>query len=521
MSKKTQATKQATQQARKIRKAVTDNLVELDDKPPARPNPGELNQKIGQIDADLDGLRKDLNKTNKGLMNNLAQLNEKDTDLRSKVTEAYQQLGDLDAAYRSLTGKSSDISREIKAVAKRINEVNQKSDENFGSLSEEYRSLVERVEGLATKSRKTTQDLNKSIKANAKAMQELERNLLTEIDDLASASKSRDESLDRKTQALAEGLDKADAEIQAGQARLLKMQAIDQALERRAETLENSTSELTKKSRELSRSTTTLNNRTRQLSEAIAELQATSEVQGMQISGLQARAEKTANALYSMIMLEKRHFRLLSASLLVLLALFVGYLVYNQASWQNESGTNAALQSGIEILSEDLVVTDNKVSRIDHSLTELKQESETADATARQEIDVINRKLVTLGDQVDSLDGRVTSQRPNRSFGNGNVIHGPEWIASQPAASYTIHLATVSDKQALYDLAQRYSHYLDAEMAYLPVQFQGSERFALLHGIFDTESEAVSAVAQLPRYIERHRPSVTPMSRVQDENNKP
>ncbi len=520
MSTKNQVTKQAEQRAKKIRKAVSDNLIELEEKPAARPNPGELNQKIGQIDADLDHLRTTLKSTNQGLMENLAHLNEKDTDLRSKVTEAYQQLGALDSAYRSLTSQSTEISREIKAVAKQVNEVSKKSDQQFDNLGEEYRGVVARIEELSAKSKQTTQDLNKSIKANTRAMQELEQSLLTEIDDLANRSRERDDSLDQKTQALAEGLDKADAEIRASQARLLKMQAIDQALEKRADALEATTEELTKKSRELARSTTTLFNRTQELSEAIVELRATSEEHGEQISDLQERGEKTANALFALILREKRHFRLLGVALLVLLALFVGYLYYNQGSWQEEAAVNADLQAGVSTLADDLARTDSQVAQVESGLTELAQQTQQADAARQEEIEALNRQITTLGDQVDSLDGRVTNQRPTRTFGNGNTIHGPEWVAAQPAGNYTIHLATVGDQQALYALAERYSHYLKDELAYLPVQFRGTQRHALLYGQFASEAEATSALSQLPRTIERSRPSVQPMSRIQDYNEK-
>ncbi len=515
MSHKAQATKQAAQQAKKIRKAVSDNLVELDEKTGGRSNPGELNRKIGQIDADLDGLRKELSTTNKGLMSNLTQLNEKDTDLRSKVSEAYQQLGELDNAYRSLSDRSADISRDIKAVSKRINEVNQKTETDIGSLSEEYGVLVDRVEELAAKSKKTTQDLNKSIKATTKATLELEKNLLTEIDELANASKSRDQDLDKKTEALAEGLSRADAEIQANQARLIKMQAIDQALEKRALALEETTSELTKKSRELSRSTTTLNQRTQQLSESVRALQATSEEHSYKIGGLQQRAEKTASALYALILQEKRHFRLLGASLALLLLGFLGFLVYDQANWQEETATNTALQTGITILSDDLAATDNQVARLDSSLGQLQQQSQAADAAVQEEITSINRKLSTIGDQVDSLDGRLTTMRPLRTFGNGNVIHGPEWLAQQAAGQYVIHLATLADKQALYQLAERYSTYLKDDLAYLPVDVDGAQRYALIYGQFESESKAASALSRMPRYIERQRPSVHQMGVVQ------
>jgi chromosome segregation ATPase len=515
MSNKSQATKEASQQAKKIRKAVSENLVTLDDNASGRSNPSELNQKIGKIDADLDGLRKDLSTTNKGLIKNLAQLDEKDLDLRSKVTEAYQQLGQLDGAYRSLAGKSAEISREIKAVSKRVNEVNQKSDEQFDALSGEYQTLVERVEELTAKSKKTTQDLNKSIKANSQAMQDLERNLLTEIDELANTSKRRDEDLEQKTDALAEGLNKADEEIKASQARLIKMQAIDQALEKRAAALEVSTTELTNKSRDLARSTTTLHNRTQQSSQAITALQETTEVQRQRIEVLEVESEKTSHALFSLALLERRHFRTLGASLALLLIAFVGYSYYNQVSWEDESSANAALESGITTVSENLANTGNQVAGLDTDLSQLQRQTQAADDAMQQELSNLNQKLATIGDQVDSLDGRLTNLRPHRSFGNGNVIHGPEWLARQPAGHYVIHLATLSDKQALYKLAERYSHYLKDDLAYVPVANASAQGFALIYGQFDSEGKASAALSRMPRYIERQRPNVYQMGAVQ------
>ncbi|MET0029767.1 MAG: hypothetical protein ABW101_19205 [Candidatus Thiodiazotropha sp.] len=519
MSNKTEATKRAAQQSKKIRKAVTSNLIELDERAAAPAHPSELNRKIGQIDADLDQLRDSLTSTNQGLLDKLSHLNDKDTDLRSKVTEAYQQLGQLDNDYRSLTSQSTGISRELKAVAKQIKEISQKSDDQFGNLSEEYQALVSRIEELSSKSRQTTRDLNKSIKANTKAMQELEQKLLVEIDDLATQSRERDANLDQKTLVLAEGLDKADHEIRSSQARILKMQAIDQALENRAAALEATAEELTKKSRELSRSTTTLHNRTQELSEAIEALQATSEVHTAQIAQLSEAGEKTASALLALIIREKDHFRLLGVGLLVLLALFTGYLFYNQASWRNESVNNTQLQTGLGQLSDNLSTTDNQLSSVTNELGELKQTTQDTSAEQQNEIAAINRKLTSMGDQVDSLDGRVTNLRPHRGFGSDNTIHGPEWVAALSPNSYVLHLATVSDKQELYQLAERYSHYLSQNLAYLPVQVRDTQQFALIYGPFNTQTEAQSGLSNMPRSISGHTPKLYPASRIQEYQN--
>ncbi|MCU7830288.1 MAG: hypothetical protein KZQ85_14585 [Candidatus Thiodiazotropha sp. (ex Myrtea sp. 'scaly one' KF741663)] len=515
MSTTTQATKKATQRAKKIRKAVAENLIELDEKGSERTNPNELNQKINQIDTDLDTLRSELRSTNKGLKSSLSSLSDKDTDLTTRVSEAYQQLGDLDASYQSLTDKSANISGEIKTISKTINEISTKTDSDIDTLSDGYQQLIVRTEELAHKSKLTTQNLNKSIKANAKALKEIEQSLLAEIDGVDKSSQARDESLNETTKVLEDNLNKAEDEIRTSQAKLLKMQAVDQALEKRSQALETTAAELTKKSRELSRSTTALNQKTSQLAEAIELLQVTTEEHKGLIVNLQDRAERTANALYALIMQEKRHFRLLGGALALFLLAFIGFMFYQNANWESEIANNASLQAGLNSVSDDLAVTDNDVARVDNRVAEMHDQMVAADTTMQTEISDINNKLATIGDQVESLDGRMNNIRPHKSFGNGNVIHGSEWLAAQAAGQYVVHLATVSEKQELYKLAERYSHYLKDDLAYLPVSINDSQRFALFYGQFNTEAEATSAMSRMPRYIERQRPSVHQMGTVQ------
>jgi myosin heavy subunit len=515
MSKSTQATKQATQSAKKIRKAVTDNLVDLDEKAPERANPKELNNKINQIDTDLDSLRSELTTTNKGLKTSLSSLENKDTDLTTRVSAAYQKLGELDASYNSLTDKSANISREIKTITKTINEISQKTGEEIGTLSEGYQELIARTEELAHKSKLTTQNLNKSIKANAEAMKEMEEKLLSEIDGVDKSSLQRDESLNETAKNLENNLNKAEEDIRSSQAKMLKMQAVDQALEKRSEALEATTDELTKKSRELSRSTTLLNKRTGELGEAIAALQVTTEEHEEMIVDLQDRSEKTSHALVAAIMQEKRHFITLGSALGIFLLAFIGYMLYQSSNWNSEAENNAALASGVNSVNTDLGQLDNRVSGVQDQMI-------LGDARLHREIEDINDKLTSMGDQVDSLDGRMNNIRPHRSFGNGNVINGPEWLATQSSKPYVIHLATVSEKKDLYKLAERYSHYLKDDLAYMPVDANGKQAYALLFGQFESETKASAKLSRMPRYIERQSPSVHQMGTIQQyiSNNK-
>lgn len=508
MSKRSHAANKPGPSGVSAKALATENLLPLEGNSIAPELPNELNNKIGKIDADLDDLRSELSKTNKGVKSRLSHLCEKGSDLTSKVSEAYQQLGALDNAYKSLADRSSHISKEIKAIAKQIVHISEKSDSDIGLLSEGYQALIERTDELAKKSKRTTQTLNKSIKDNAKMLSGLENQLLAEIDTLAKTTQKRDQDLGDKTDEISQHLDKAEKEIKSGQARLLKLQAVDQALEKRVTTVETSAGELTKKSRELSRSTTVLNQRTSQLSFTIEELQATSKEHSGLIANLQERAEKTARALVSLIMLEKRHFRILSGMIALLALAMLAFLVHENSNWESEAQRNASLQGHLNSNADQIATTQGQVVELDSHVSELGNEIQVELAT-------VNHKLVAIGDQVESLDGRVSNMRPHRTFGNDNVIHGQEWLAQQPADHYTIHLATTADKQELYKIAERYHNRLNDELAYLPVMVDRAQRYALLYGNYKSQNEADATLNQLPRIIQRRRPSVHSMKQVQ------
>ena len=117
----------------------------------------------------------------------------------------------------------------------------------------------------------------------------------------------------------------------------MKLQAVDQALEKRSEALESTSVELTKKSRELSRSTTALNQRSSELSAAIAALQAKTEEHSGLIANLQDRTEQTAKVLFALIMREKRHFWTLVAVLAMVVLAIGAFFAYENANWQTEA----------------------------------------------------------------------------------------------------------------------------------------------------------------------------------------
>ncbi|MEJ2620233.1 MAG: hypothetical protein P8163_08215 [Candidatus Thiodiazotropha sp.] len=483
-------------------------LIQLESANAASSLPNELNKKIGLIDADLDDLRSELNSANKGVKSKLLDLSEKGSDLTSKVSEAYRQLGELDSAYKSLSGKSTQISKEIRSVTKQLAEVSEKTGSEMGTLNDGLLTLIERTDELSKKSKLTTKALNKSIKDNAKILHELEGELLNEINTLATDTQQRDDALDKKTNEISQDLVNAEEQIKAGQARLLKMQAVDQALENRIGLLDSTAQDLSKKSSELSRSTTILNNRTSELATAIEELRTQTAEHSEQISELQGQTKQTARALYSLIMVEKKHFRYLGGSIALLLIALLGFYLYNDSNWLAEQQQNQIIQSGVTENSQQLAANENL-------LLQLGDKTLQNDKVMQQEIEILNQQVSQIGDQVDTLDGRMSNSRPNSSIGKHGVIHSDHWIAQQPAENFTIHIASVNEKQQLYKIAERYSKQLQDELAYLPVAVNQRPQFALLYGNYATRQEAESKLHDLPRYIERMRPSLHIMKQVQ------
>ena len=124
--------------------------------------------------------------------------------------------------------------------------------------------------------------------------------------------------------------------------------------------------------------------------------------------------------------------------------------------------------------------------------------------------------MVNMKDQAQSLDGRISNISPFTQFGKDNMIHGPQWVAEQPADHYAIHVATVSSKQELYDVATRFSHYLTDELAYVPVRkADGQQLYAMVYGSYKTHVEARSVLNNLPYNINWHSPSIQKMATVQ------
>jgi septal ring-binding cell division protein DamX len=133
------------------------------------------------------------------------------------------------------------------------------------------------------------------------------------------------------------------------------------------------------------------------------------------------------------------------------------------------------------------------------------------------EVKTLNGKLLNINDQTQSLDGRINNISPFSQIGSNNIIHGPQWLSQQPADDFAIQVASVTSKNDLYDIAERYNHYLKDELSYYTVESGRSEKYVLVSGGYASERQAAAVIRRLPRYVNFQRPVMVRMGEVQKQ----
>ena len=128
---------------------------------------------------------------------------------------------------------------------------------------------------------------------------------------------------------------------------------------------------------------------------------------------------------------------------------------------------------------------------------------------------LLDEKVQTVTDQIRSVDGRLSQSSPFSMIGSDNVIHGSQWIAGLPAENFVVQLAYVDDANVLYEIAQRYNHYLKDVLSYFEVEANGVKKYVLLSGNYATQSQAESQIEAMPRYINMQQPVVQKLGDVQ------
>jgi len=473
---------------------TNDNLVELGAGSGAVKQANDINNKINTLEDSLDDLQSELNEINMSVEQGLNRLGDSDLDLTAKVSETYKRLGEIDKTYKALSSISAEIDSEVKKLTVEISDVTVQSaaelenlqaasSTQYSQLNDQHGQLMQRVNGLVKNSKQTHEQLTQSINNNTQALLKFEEQLIGEIDVLTDETQKRDDEL-------ADKLSKAEKTIAGNKASILKLQGVDTALDKRAAELEKTTTELTEQSRAHQDSLHRLDARAGELAYTVEQLQVQSKKQSEQIIEIQVNASLLSRTLAALAHTEKRHFGIVSGVLALLVLVVAGIVYYQHGVNGSDAQRIASTQTNIASINNQLLHVDQQLQKVDEQL---------------QGVD----------DQVVSLDGRMNHIAPSSQFGKDNVIHGPEWLAAQPADNFAVLLASTGNKQELYEIAQHYKRYFSDALSYYSVDTRRGQRHVLVYGSYANNAEAASNLWRMPRYINRHQPMITRIGDIQ------
>jgi len=481
-----------------------NNLIHLEKESRAAGQTKDINAKIDLLESNLSELQTELDSINKSVDEGLERLNDSDLDLTSKVSETYKRLGEIDNTYKTLSIISGNIDSEVKKLTNEIDEVATQSAsdlENHNSkMVEQHEQLVERVNDLVRHSQETNSQLTQNIRDNTDALLKLEKQLVAEIDSLASVTKQRSDDIEK--------------EVESSKARILQLQAVDDALEKRAASLETTAASLTQTSKELDTSIRLLDMRTDELSAIVDKLLEYSDKHSTLISALQDKSVELAMSIKALAGTENKHFKILSGFLAIAILAIAGLYFYHQSEMNHDAILTAeraqVVDQHISSLQQGNMKSSVTIAEVQDNLAALNDKFE-------EEVKTLNGKLLNINDQTQSLDGRVSNISPFSQIGSNNIIHGPQWLSQQPVDNYVVQVASVTDKNDLYDIAERYNHYLKDELSYFTITSGQSAKYVLVSGGYTSEAEAASVIRRLPRYVNFQRPVMTRMGDIQKQ----
>jgi septal ring-binding cell division protein DamX len=473
----------------------------------------DINSKITSLDSDLAQLRMELGVINNSVEEGLDRLGDTNTDLTAKVSETYKRLGEIDNAYKSLLEISSRIDNDIKKLDGDVSTVAEQSATGIKNLeqstiaqshefTQKNQQVASRVNQLVETSKLTSELLGQKIQSTTDNMLNFEKSIVAEIENLSSSTKEKTGSLENS--------------IDSNKAKILKLQAIDEAIIRRATTLEISSAELTVKSQHLEVSTGQLQHSAKQLSTGLNELQqrtheleAITNSHGSLIDGLQKVTSDITDKLAALAGRETKHFNITIAGfILLLIGTAVIYFVQQDQFGLNDvqiAGLQQTQRDSALIVGDSLTALDSKIELVS---TVLQDE-------IKKEVALLDYKVQTVKDQAQSVNGRLSQSSPFSQIGDDNIIHGAQWIADLPGENFIVQLAYTDNTDAMYEIAQRYNYYLKESLSYFKVNDNGIVKYALLSGNYATQKQAIAAIDAMPRYIDMQQPLVRKVGVIQ------
>ncbi len=484
----------------------------------------ETLNKITEVESEIKQLYKDIDSTNASITKNVSKLETEQSDLSGKVSETYKQLGDIEKSYSALKTKSSKITTSIKGITVNVenlsDEIRQKillledaskstnqhidsveslSNKKSAQLSFAQEELIERTNNLAKQAKKTSSALYKSIKENSALMTSIEAKLIAEIESLAK-------STDDKTASLKSEMNKADDKIKSHSAKMLLLQSVDEALDKRVIKLDETAKQLTYETQILFKATATLELRSTALEDSVETLdielyriKQENEIQQAQIDVLREKTTNTNIALLALSKLETLHFKVAASLITLVIVSVIALYFFQDYKW-----------------AADATATTQQTAQVNQQINSLSQHVKTEDGLASDRIAQLESQIVTLNQQLQtvndknvSLDNRLVNIAPHRQIGIDNVLHSQQWISQQSGSHFTIKTVTADSEAEIFELAVRYNHYLTDILAFRTVNIAGKDVYELYMGNYSDEVSAEAVLKSLPFRLNGEAPVLT------------
>lgn len=484
----------------------------------------DINTKITSLDTDLARLRSELGIINDSVEEGLDRLSDTDTDLTAKVSETYKRLGEIDNAYKALLEISSRIDNDIQRLNGDVSDVAEQSALGIKSLekstitqsnefAQKNQQVASRVNQLVETSKLTSEMLNQNIQSATEKMLQIEKNVVAQIENLSSATKDKAAAIENT--------------VDQNKAKILKLQAIDEAIIRRATTLEISSAELTVKSQYLDSSVEQLQISSDNLTSGVNELrkranalEALTNSHGSFIDGLQKATTDITDKLTALTGRERKHFNVVATGFMLLLVVTVVIFFVQQNQFGVNDSRFVERSEKVDNLMTNLQQEQTSSTGITNDslaalASKLDQVSSTMQDEIKKEIAQVAYTVQSVQDQVQSVEGRLNNDSPLSKIGDDNVIHGSQWIAKLPQKNFTVQLAYVKSKDALYEIAQSYNFYLKDSLSYFEANNNGATKYVLLSGNYTTQQQAAAAIQSMPAYIDMQQPVIRKLDTVQ------
>jgi len=498
-------------------------VLKFDETSPVTPAK-DINTKISALDTDLAHLRAELGAINSSVEEGLDRLGDTDTDLTAKVSETYKRLGEIDNAYKSLIEISSRIDSDIQKLNGDVSTVAEQSASGIKTLkqttiaqsnefAQKNQQVVSKVNHLLETSKLTGDLLSQKIESTTEKMLQMEKQVVAEIENLSSATRDKTDNIE--------------ASVESNRAKILKLQAVDEAIIKRATTLEISSAELAVKSQDMQVSVEQLQQTTGNLSNGLAELREQTRAledisrnHGSLIGSLQKASADITDKVALLANRENKHFNFSVIGFLALLVISA-VIYFTQQSRFDFSETKLVEQSAVldEKIQGLQQIQKDSVATVSDSLLVLEDRLEQVTTKLQEKIEKesvqTEQKLQTVNDQLKSVDARLSQSSPFSKFGDDNIIHGQQWITSLPEENFVLQLAYVDNTDTLYQIAQRYNYYLKDALSYFEVSDNGSTKYVLLSGNYTTPQQAAAKMQSMPHYIAMQRPVMKRLADVQ------